>query len=190
MLASSFSQLQPSSGDKAAWLIEPLSEVHNQAYYDAMKESQWMLFETLGWGWPTTKMSAEQNLDTMRFHVEQHQLKAAYSYVILDSSNNQLRGAVFIAPAQRRSGLTGYTAAEYSAEVTFWLNEAGQRSSYAADLVPQLLQWLTNDWSMGMVLFPVAEQNVFTRHHLEAAGLSTLSRRYTDNERLYQFDAR
>lgn len=187
--ALSFGQIQPSAGDQGDWIIEPLAEQHNQEYFTAMQNSQVMLFETLGWGWPTAKMSVEGNLDTMRFHVEQHQSNAAFSYIVRDSENRQLRGAVFIHPPQQRSGVVGYRVADYSAEVTFWLNEAGQNSARGDQFVPQLLQWLRQEWELELVLLPVAGQNVFSRYQLDAAGLSSLSRVHDESEWLYRFNA-
>lgn len=184
------SQLQAPSESEGAWHIEALKVEDNQAYYQAFMSSQPMLHRTLGWGWPSTKQTAEGNQDTMRYHVQQHAAQRAYSYVIREPEQGGVRGGLLISPVQRRNGLPAFNAGDYQVEVTFWLNQQGQDSAQADKLLSQIKQWLGNDWAIHSALFPVAHSNQFTRQQLEAHGFELVTEGRDNDEILYSFRAR
>lgn len=179
------------AGDYAGtWHIERLQPDHNRAYFEAHQSSAAMLRESLGWDWPGSKASAERNLDTMQFHYQQHEDGEAFSYVLLSPEDKELVGAVFVAPVQTRPDLPGFEPDNYSAEVTFWFNEAGQNHAAASDLMGDLLQWLDDEWELRSVLFPVATSNEFARREFSAHNLRLVQENQNNAELLYQFRAR
>lgn len=184
------SELEAPDESAGAWHIETLQVSDNQAYYQAYASSQAMLQRTLGWGWPSTKQTAESNEDTMRFHADQHQRQRAYSYVIREGGPSALRGAVFINPVQPRTGLPGFSAHDFQVEVTFWLNQQGQASAQADQLMPQLRDWLADEWGIRSALFPVARSNHFTLQQLERHGFQMVVEDRNNDEILYSFRAR
>lgn len=184
------SQLQVQAESEGAWRIQPLEVADNQAYYQAYQSSQAMLYRTLGWGWPSTKQTAEGNEDTMRFHVEQHEAKRAFTYVIRESDHLALRGALFINPVHSRSGLPGFDSDRYEVEVTFWLNQQGQDSAQADELMGQINQWLAQEWGIRSILYPIAQSNQFARQQAERHGLQLVTEDRNSGELLYTFRAR
>lgn len=184
------SQLQVQAESEGAWSIQALEIADNQAYYQAYLSSQAMLYRTLGWGWPSTKQTAEGNEDTMRFHVEQHEAKRAFTYVIREPQHLTLHGALFINPVHSRSGLPGFSAQDYEVEITFWLNQQGQESAQADQLIAQVNQWLAQEWGIQSALYPVARSNQFARQQLEQQGLELVTEDRNSGELLYSFRAR
>lgn len=184
------SQLQAPSENQGAWHFEVLKAEHNQAYYEAFMDSQPMLYRTLGWGWPSTKQTAESNQDSMRYHAQQHAAQRAFSYVIREPEQGSVRGGLHIGPVQSRDGLPAFNAGEYQVEVTFWLNQQGQDSAQADKLLSQIKQWLATEWAIHSALFPVAHSNQFTRQQLEAHGFELVTEGRDNDEILYSFRAR
>ncbi|RUO24408.1 hypothetical protein CWE09_11120 [Aliidiomarina minuta] len=189
-LAASWQDIQPADSYHNVWSIEPLQERHSYAYYSAYQSSQSMLESTLGWGWPTAKISREMNQDTVQYHREQHVNGATYSYIIRDSEHEQIMGAVFVAPVQNRRGLPDFDGSSYQAEVTFWMNEAGQEHEQGPDFVADLLLWLEENWGFSRVLLPAYEDNDFARQQFEAHNLGLVIRDPESQELLYRFRAR
>lgn len=184
------SQLQAPSESKGAWHIETLEVEHNQAYYQAFMSSQPMLYRTLGWGWPSTKQTAESNQDTMRYHVQQHAAQRAFSYVIRDPEEGNVHGGLFISAVQKRDGLPAFNASNYQVEVAFWLDQQGQDSAQADELLSQVRDWLASDWAIHSALFPIAHSNQFARQQLEAHGFELVTEGGNYDEILYSFRAR
>jgi hypothetical protein len=182
--------IEPAGDFQGQWRIERLAPDHNRAYFEASQSSQSMLFESLGWGWPSNKASLERNLDTMQFHYQQHSDGKAYSYALLSPGEEQLRGAVFVAPVQQRPGLPGFEHDQYQMEITFWVNQAGQSDAAAAQLVPDIMHWLEQEWAVTSVLFPVSSTNEFARRELNAQGTSLVHENENADELLYHFRAR
>lgn len=174
---------------QGSWSIERLQVEHNRAYFDAAQSSQAMLFRSLGWGWPSSKASAERNLDTMQFHVRQHDAGEVYSYVLF-SPDGDLNGGLFVAPVQARPGLPGFEPARYQAEVTFWVNESGQSGESGSALLGDILQWLREDWAITSVLLPISTSNEFARREFTSYDLRLVRENSNADELLYQFRAR
>lgn len=189
-LQASFSDLTPPSSSNGEWAIEAVQESDNQAYFQAFQSSQAMLNRTLGWGWPTGKLTVEGNLDTMRYYVEQRQRQRSYTYVIRDAQHRRLQGALFVNPVQRRPGVSGFRVSDFDIEVTFWLNQAGQESEISDALIPQITQWFRDDWGVRTVLFPISRDNHYARQQLEQANLQFVADNSNNNEMLYRFRAR
>lgn len=183
-------QLEAPQSNDGAWRIEAIQESDNQDYVRALQSSQSMLYETLGWGWPTGRLTAEANLDTMRYYIEQRERRRSYSYVLRDAESGQLHGALFIGPAQERPGVQGFDPHSYDLEVTFWLAQTGQDLPIIATLIPEITAWLRDAWHAEQVLFPIAQTNHFARQQLEQADLLFLANNANNNELLYRFDAR
>lgn len=185
-----FSKLEPPDGSfRQSWTIEPLSVADNTTYFQAFQSSQRSLYDSLGWGWPTVKQTQESNEDTMRYHVEQHQAGQAYSYALRESQHLQLRGAIFVNPVQLRSGLPGFSPNQYQAEVTFWLNEAGQSDEQVNDLITDMRDWLVNEWGITQVLLPIAASNRFAQTQLELHEVNLVTTDPNTNKLLYSFRA-
>ena len=183
-------QLEAPQGRDGAWRIEAIQESDNPDYFRALQSSQSMLYETLGWGWPTARLTAEANLDTMRYYVEQRERRRSYSYVLRDAESGQLHGALFVGPVQARPGVQGFNPRSYDFEVTFWLAQTGQDLPISATLIPEITAWLRDAWRAKHVLFPIAQTNHFARQQLEQADLLFLANNANNNELLYRFDAR
>ena len=189
-LYASFAELEAPQENEGAWSIEALQETDSAAYFQALRSSQAMLFRTLGWGWPTGKLTLETNLDTMRFYVEQRESRRSYSYVVRERQSRRLHGAVFINPVQNRLGIEGFRAADFDIEVTYWLDQTAQDSPISDEFIGQLTNWLRAEWGVNNVLFPVAQTNHYARQQLEQANLRYLSSDANNQELLYRFDAR
>ena len=183
-------QLQAPDESQGAWHIEALTVEHNQAYFQAFMSSQPMLYRTLGWGWPSTKQTAESNLDTMRYHEQQHAEQRAFSYVIREPDEGNVRGGLLISPVQNRHEMPAFNASDYQVEVTFWLNQQGQESVQAGKLLSQVQQWLATEWAIQSALFPVARSNQFTRQQLDTHRFELVTENRNNDEILYSFRAR
>lgn len=172
------------------WRFVVLSEDDSVAYYGAAQASRRMLYQTLGWGWPTSKQTLESHTDTIQFHVQQHNEGAAYTYVIMEPQHRQLRGALFISRVQNRSDVPGFDAADYQFEITFWLNEAGQSAQHSSRLVANIVQWVRDEWDVESVLFPTSRANIFARNQFEQNNFEMVAEDVNSNELLYRFRAR
>lgn len=179
----------PDSSFRQSWTIEPLAVSDNAAYFQAFQSSQRFLYDSLGWGWPTVKQTQESNEDTMRFHVEQHQAGQAYSFALRESQHLRLRGAIFVNPIQSRLGLPGFSPNQYQAEVTFWLNEAGQSDEHVNDLITDIQDWLVNEWGITQALLPIATSNRFAHTQFELHEVNLVNTDSNTNELLYSFRA-
>lgn len=189
-LKADWQAVEPADSYRNTWSIEPLQESHSNAYFNAYQSSQSMLLDTLGWGWPTSKISREMNQDTVQYHREQHVSGVSYSYVVRDPEHQQIMGAVFVSEVQSRRGLPDFDGSSYQAEVTFWMSEMGQEHQQGADFVPDLLRWLEEGWGFNRVLLPAHEDNEFAREQFEARNLGVVTRDPESQELLYSFRAR
>lgn len=186
---ANLSDIEPSDSYDGRWQFERLQEAHNASYFSALRRSQRHLYDTLGWGWPTSKISQEGNLDSMRYHQQQHDDGQAYSYVIIEPEHRLLKGGLFISSVQRRSGVSGFNPQHHDMEITFWLNEDGQAHDQGAQLITELLNWLEQDWDVASAIFPIAETNHFARELAEMSALSLLAEDRDTGELLYRYRA-
>ena len=130
------------------------------AIYRAYMDSQAWLYHQLGWSWPSSKTSEEQNSSMVQHLLKQMKQKNGFSFVVTDKKRNKVVGMVYFAPvsAERGNGAALDTS-NIQAEVTWWLGKKAVADNLHNDLFAVTTDWLRAGWPWGQVLFPVSESN-------------------------------
>ncbi|MAD54212.1 GNAT family N-acetyltransferase [Idiomarina sp. UBA3162] len=140
--------------------IEALESADAGAIYRTYMDSQPWLYEQLGWSWPSSKTSEEQNTSMVQHMLKQMKRKAGFSFVVTDKQTQQVVGMLFFAPvSSERANGAALDASRFHAEVTWWLGQDAIARSLHNDLFALTTDWLRASWPWAQVLFPVAESN-------------------------------
>lgn len=177
----------PTVWDGQHWLVMPLNEADNEAYYEAHQSSASYLYHALGWGWPTRKITREINLSMVRHHINQHQLRDSFTYVVRAQGKQAIVGAIYINQVNReRRHVPNFNAAEFMAEMTFWFTEETETSVHAASLLSEIFAWLQQEWQFSAVLLPVHKNYNFIHERMDQLEYKPFSTDADTSEQLYR----
>ncbi len=175
------------SWDGEHWLIMPLKEGDSAAYYEAHQSSARYLYNVLGWGWPTRKISPEVNLDMVRHHVSQQQAQYSFTYVVRARGERDIAGAIYINPVSaERQHIANFDAKAYGAELTFWFTEKIEASEHVDTLLSEIFTWLNDEWQFSAVLLPVNKNYSFIHQQMERLEYIAFSEDFDSGELLYR----
>ncbi len=119
--------------------LEPLGPQHNEADHAAWMASIEHIRSTPGFTdstWPPPGgMTLEENLSDLRRHADDFARRAGFTFTVLDPSDNDVIGCVYIYPA---------ASAEYDVSVHSWVR--ADRASLDVPLADAVACWLATDW--------------------------------------------
>ncbi|PYE33855.1 RimJ/RimL family protein N-acetyltransferase [Idiomarina fontislapidosi] len=140
--------------------IEALKPSDAAEIYTSYMDSQPWLYEQLGWSWPSSKTSEEQNGSMIQHLLKQMKEKTAFSFVVIDKQSKQIVGMVYFAPvASDRASGAALDTSNFQAEITWWLGQDAVANSLHNDLFALTTDWLRSSWPWSQVLFPVSDSN-------------------------------
>lgn len=169
------------------WVIKPLKIEDSADYYTAYQSSAKYLYEVLGWGWPTRKISPAVNADMVRHHVSQHEEQLSFTYVIRNKASSAIAGAIYVNPVNpERRHIPNFNAGDYAAEVTFWFTEETEASEQVDSLLKDVFQWVENEWALSSVLIPVNKNYLFIQQQMATLEYKSFSEDSDSGELLYR----
>jgi hypothetical protein len=123
--------------DTPEFRLEPLGPQHNEADYAAWSSSVEHIHATPGWeesSWPR-EMTLDDNRRDLERHADDFAQRAGFTYTVLDSSDGDVIGCVYIYPVADDS---------HDAKVLSWVRES--RAGLDAALWRAVSVWLERDW--------------------------------------------
>jgi RimJ/RimL family protein N-acetyltransferase len=123
--------------ETADFVLEPLGPEHNEQDYDAWMSSMDHIRATPGWvgnSWPK-EMSLDENRSDLQSHADDFAGRKGFTYTVLDSTNGEVIGCVYIYPA--RDG-------DADARVRSWVRAS--RAELDVSLWRAVSDWLAADW--------------------------------------------
>jgi hypothetical protein len=180
------------------FVLRPLSVRHNPLDYEAVVASQEQLRLGSTHGWPRAGFTPEENLEDLRKHEQEFAERKAFVYTVLDPSETQCLGCVYIYPRERvlrhhRADAAALAAVgDDEAEVTFWVRtdrlSDDLRNSLDRRLLDALRPWLRERFAFASVHIGALARE---RRHvalLQAAGLRAVARYPVDGTEYLSFE--
>ncbi|WP_232507011.1 GNAT family N-acetyltransferase [Idiomarina piscisalsi] len=178
----------PGQAESNNLIIRPIRESDKARFFHSYMTSQQWLYKKLGWAWPSEKSTLEQNSTMVDYHLEQAEQKTAFTYVVLDKSDNSIIGAVYMVPvASERQENSGISKSAYNAEVSWWLLESAVDNNLHNDLFALLTRWLGESWPWRQVMFPVSENNATALQLLESSKARYIGRNLDTREKYFSY---
>jgi hypothetical protein len=115
--------------------------------YPAVMGSRERLWEIYGeaWGWPPATMTFEQDREDLAHHEAEIAAQETFNYAILDESESELLGCVYIDPADSRSP-PGTDAVS-----SWWVVDRMVGTELARQLDAFVPRWLSDTWGFERV---------------------------------------
>lgn len=115
--------------------------------------------------WPEDHFTVGDNRQDLTDMEERHNAHRAFSYTVLDPSDTECLGCVYVFP-HNATFLEKSTVvalgddmwAQTDAVVYFWVRRSGMESSMDARLLESLRAWFRDEWQMSNVVFVVSKQ--------------------------------
>ncbi|MDV6315665.1 GNAT family N-acetyltransferase [Idiomarina sp. HP20-50] len=178
----------PEYAEGTSLIIRPLKASDTDRFFHSYMTSQKWLYNRLGWAWPSEKSSLEQNETMVNYHLEQAREHTAFTYLVIDKSDNSIIGAVYMVPvAASREEKSGISRGTYNAEVSWWLLQSAVNDNLHNDFFALLTDWLEASWPWRQVLFPVSEDNETTVQLLETSNARSLGRNLDAREKYFSY---
>jgi hypothetical protein len=167
----------PERRETAEFVLRPLRATDVEQDYEAVMESRERL---RGWGggrWPWDEFTLADNLGDLEEHEGEHLAREAFTYTVLDPSEQTCLGCVYINPL-RRLLAWGQASEEEQAAVTdndavvrFWIRTSRLDEGLEERLLEELRRWFHDEWSFPRLCFRTNE-NDRQMQTFPAAGLS------------------
>jgi hypothetical protein len=105
------------------------------------REALWRVYGE-GWGWPPQSLSLEADREDLAHHAEEAQAREGFNYAVLDESEGELFGCVYLYPSD---------ASDADADVSWWLVDAARGSDLERALDAELPRWFESAWGFASV---------------------------------------
>jgi hypothetical protein len=135
----------PSGFETDSFILEPLDVRHNAADYRAWTSSIDHIRATPGFEgrrWPDSSLTIEGNERDLSQHAEDFARRTGFTYTVLDPSDLDVIGCVYIYPA-RPSGS--------GVEVRSWVR--ADRAGLDRPLYEAVRNWLTTEWPFDSITY-------------------------------------
>ncbi len=136
----------PSGLDAPEFGLRPLTPAHVALDYAALMSSREMLRLWSGSPWPADEFTLADNEADLRWHWDEHQRRIAFTYTVLNPTQDACLGCVYIKP-------NPYVAVSPAALVRFWVTEPYLESRLDDRLLAALLAWFRDEWAFAQVDF-------------------------------------
>ena len=148
--------------------------------YDAVIASRAILWLRSDGRWPREGFTREENLADLEEHEAEHRARAAFTYTVMNPTETECLGCVYIIPFARlleRAGADdGIKAAvrEDEAAVSFWVRQSRLADNLDRRLLSALLPWFERDWAFSRVVYTANRRETRQQDLYAAAGLRLL----------------
>jgi hypothetical protein len=138
-------------------VLRPLRSTDAEADLEALMSSREMLRTWDQSDWPSDDFTLEENQEDLEEHESDHAARRAFTYTVLDPSEQRCLGCVYLYPlklALGRMGADDETLAdvgERDAYVTFWVRESELAGGLEGRLLAALLSWFDEEWSFSRI---------------------------------------
>ncbi len=160
--------------------LRPLRATDVELDYDAVMSSREMLRVWSQSDWPADDFTLQGNLEDLERHEKEHLERQAFTFTVMNPSETECLGCVYINPLERL--LKHFKASEaelaalddYQACVSFWVRQSRLADELDRRLLAALVAWFERDWAFSRVFFSVNEQVERQARLLAEAGLEKL----------------
>lgn len=159
------------------FLVRPLRATDVEADYDAVVSSRAELWLRSGGRWPREGFTLAENLADLEGHEREHREGVAFTFTVMDPTETECLGCVYINPLARmleRAGATGgqkVSAGEHDAWVTFWVRQSRLADGLDGRLLRALVGWSAAEWAFSRVVFAATRAQERQIRLFEAAGM-------------------
>lgn len=134
-------------------VLRPLTVDHTEIDHAAVMSSAGSLRLWSGTDWPRDGFTVEENREDLAEHEREHLTGAAFTFTVLDPSESECLGCVYVTPL---SSLVGDNPelgelGPHAAVVGFWVVD--RMPHLAGPLLESLAEWFATRWSFGSVRF-------------------------------------
>jgi hypothetical protein len=181
----------PSGLVHPAFVAVPLSPANVQLDFAAYMASPAVIRVHSDGRWPIDGFTLEDDQRQAAAHDAAHQARRAFTFLLLDPSQSQSLGCVYVNPLRdflRRAGAdleTIDSMPEASGMVTFWIREDQQGTGLSYAVAKALSGWLAMDWPLERCLFRILPGERSSRRALERLQLRPVELRLPDEARPY-----
>ncbi len=162
------------------FILRPLLATDVELDYDAVMSTREMLRVWSQSDWPADDFTLQGNLDDLEWHEQEHLERLAFTFTVMNPSETECLGCVYINPLERL--LKHFKASEaelaalddYQACVSFWVRQSRLADELDRRLLAALVAWFERDWAFSRVFFSVNEQVERQARLLAEAGLEKL----------------
>jgi hypothetical protein len=141
--------LPPRRLETLAFVLEPLGPQHNDRDYAAWSSSLAHIRATPGFeesSWPH-EMSLEDNLRDLELHARDFEVRTGFTFTVLDRSDGDVIGCVYIYPVRADASDAGPGAAR----VRSWVR--ADHADLDVDLWRAVSDWLDREWPFARVVY-------------------------------------
>lgn len=155
----------PESLQTSEFTLRPLTPAHVKLDHAALMTSKEMLRLWSGHpegGWPQNDFSAEQNMEDMVWHYDDHLKRIAFTFTVLTPAEDEVLGCIYIVPFEPLMDNNPHLAeliTDDCALVRFWAVEPRLADGLDARLLQSMLEWFETEWAFQQIFF-----HVFTDH--------------------------
>jgi hypothetical protein len=165
----------PAALKTAEFILRPLTPTHVELDYAALMVSKEILRLWSGSPWPQDDFTIADNLKDLARHHREHQERIAFTYTMLNPSETECLGCVYINPLspliEHNREILGAAVVEDHAIVRFWVIQPRLADDLDKRLLGVLTQWFAADWAFARVLFHAREVHERQLQLFAAAGL-------------------
>jgi hypothetical protein len=181
----------PSGLVHPAFAAVPLSIANVELDYAAYMASPAVIRVHSDGRWPVDGFTLEEDRSQAAAHHAEHQARRAFTFLLLDPSQSQSLGCVYLNPLReylRRAGADRATIdamPEASGMVTFWIRQDQQDTGLSYAVARAISGWLATDWPLEKSLFRVLPGERSSRRALEQLQLQRVELRLPAEARPY-----
>lgn len=146
------------------FLVRPLRITDVELDYDAVISSREELLLWSGGDWPVEGFPLEANLADLHRHEREHNEGVAFTYTIMNPTETECLGCIYIAPMAVRAGRAGASAeqitsiGDYEAWVNFWVRHSRLADELDRRVLITLLDWLKTQWAFKRVVLAARKE--------------------------------
>lgn len=132
--------------------LRPLRVSDTEIDYAAVMDSRLMLRTMSQSGWPQDDFTSEMNRKDLQEHEVEHDKRIAFTYTVLDPTENICLGCVYINHLKE-----GQMKGDHAAMLRFWVRQSYLDGDLDRRLLIALIDWFRKDWTFSRVVLTVAD---------------------------------
>ncbi len=159
------------------FLLRMLRATDVELDYEAVMASKDILRLRSRGRWPRDGFTPEENLADLRMHEAEFHARESFAYTVMNPSETDCLGCVYIYPLEellRRSGVTKEeisTVGSHEAEASFWTRQDRIADDLDRRLLATILPWLRNSFAFSRVVMRAYATEERQVANLREAGL-------------------
>lgn len=156
-------------------IIRPLTPAHVKLDYAALMSNKEMLRLWSGSSWPADDFTLAENLSDLEWHGSEHQERIAFTFTVLNTTEDSCLGCIYIKPF-----------IEILVDTPGWNTDAASVSPHTAlvrlwtinnldkTLLPFLQQWFSTKWAFSEIYWHTPANHSQQINAFQAVGLQTV----------------